>query len=190
MTYFASSDWPSNLNKVSRDAGHCDHLPRERSRSCHPPFRPKTFTLFWPKKPRSLGHYQWEAWAWLGRAGRRLGADILAAGEPALPLHALRFLRSSPLQRLSTTWGSSFIPQGSTAALTLRQSDMCLDFSALSYQMGPNGDSFLTVGRIWRVMRRADNWPCRPDSRPCHSASSTLSARLPTFSLPWHCCRE
>ena len=58
------------------------------------------FTLFWPKKLRSLGHYQWEAWAWLGRAGRLLGADILAAGEPALPLHALILLRSSPFDRL------------------------------------------------------------------------------------------
>ena len=29
--------WLSNLNEVSRDARHCDHLPCERRRSRHPP---------------------------------------------------------------------------------------------------------------------------------------------------------
>ena len=84
---------------------------------------------------------------------------------------------NSPFHRLSSTWRSYLIPQGSTATLTFWESNACLVFSALSSHLGSKRNSFLMVGRIWRVMRRVHNWPCRPDCRPCHSASYTFSAR-------------
>ena len=44
--------WLSNLNEVAGDAGHCDHLPRQRGRSRHPftLFGPKLSPFFWPQK--------------------------------------------------------------------------------------------------------------------------------------------
>ena len=59
-----------------------------------PLFGPKLSPFFWPKK---ISQYQSKAWAWLGRAGRLLGADILVVGRPSAPLARAQIPPPPPL---------------------------------------------------------------------------------------------
>ena len=136
--------WLSNLNEVTRDARHCDHLPRKRRWCRHPPTFSAPDSNFWFPLAPTLN-----PWAWLGRAGGLLGVDILAAGHPPLRLHALELLRhNSPFDGASQARRSSLSLLGSAATFTFWQSEACLVFSAPSYHVNPEKDSFLRVGRI------------------------------------------